>query len=218
MKRVVIYTRVSSTSDRQNNDRQINDLSAYAQANSMEVVKVFNEKISGATKNANREILNDCFDFAKNSGVEVILFSELSRLGRCVLNVIESVKYLSDNGINAYFQKENLTLLDNRGKVQPTTTILISCLGMVAEIERENIKFRLNSGRQQAIERGVKMGRKTGSKENIINKEIKYPVSLKYIRKGYKLTEVLDLAKSRGEKVSMATLKRLKQEIKQGRA
>ena len=218
MKKVVIYTRISSTNDRQNNDRQINDLSAYAEANGMEVVKVFNEKISGATKNANREILNDCFDFAKNSGVEVILFSELSRLGRNVLNVIESVKYLADNGINAYFQKENLTLLDNSGKVQPTTTILISCLGMVAEIERENIKFRLNSGRQQAINRGVKMGRKTGSKENIINKEIKYPVSVKYIRKGYKLTEVLDLAKGRGEKISMATLKRLKQEIKKERA
>ena len=218
MKNVCIYTRVSSTNDRQSNDRQINDLSNYANANNMKVVKVFNEKISGATKNADREILNKCFEYAKNNGISMILFSELSRLGRNVLNVIESVKYLSDNGINAFFQKENLTLLDNDGKVQPTTTILISCLGMVAEIERSNIAFRLSSGRQQAIEKGVKMGRKTGSKENLINKEIKYPVSLKYIRKGYKLTEVLDLAKGRGEKVSMATLKRLKQEIKEGRA
>lgn len=218
MKKVCIYTRVSSQNDRQNNDRQINDLTTFAQANNLEVQKVFNEKISGATKNANREILNNCFTFAKNNGISMILFSELSRLGRNVLEVIESVKYLSDNGINAYFQKENLTLLDNSGKVQPTTTILISCLGMVAEIERSNIAFRLSSGRQNAINMGVKMGRKIGSKENIINKEIKYPISLKYIRKGYKLTEIINIATSRGEKVSMATLKRLKQEIKKERA
>ena len=218
MKKVVIYTRVSSTNDRQNNDRQINDLSNYAQANNLEVQKVFNEKISGATKNANREILNNCFTFAKNNGISMILFSELSRLGRNVLEVIESVKYLSDNGINAYFQKENLTLLDNSGKVQPTTTILISCLGMVAEIERENIKFRLNSGRQQAIERGVKMGRKSGSKEDTSKKENKYPISLKYIAKGYKLTEVLSIANAKGEKISIATLKRLNKEIKKERA
>lgn len=186
MKKAIIYTRVSSQNDRQNNDRQINDLTTFAQANGLEVLKVFNEKISGATLNANRVVLNDCFNYAKNNDVEVILFSELSRLGRNVLEVLESVKYLADNNINAYFQKENLRLLDDTGKISPVTTILISCLGMCAEIERENIKFRLNSGRQQAIEKGVKMGRKTGSKENIINKEIKYPVSLKYIRKGYK--------------------------------
>lgn len=218
MKKVVIYTRVSSTNDRQNNDRQINDLSNYAKANNMEVVKVFNEKISGATDNANRLILNQCFDYAKNNGISMILFSELSRLGRSTMQVLLSVKTLADNGINAFFQKENLILLDNNGKVQPTTTILISCLGMVAEIERSNIAFRLSSGRQNAKNMGVKMGRKIGSKETIINKEIKYPISLKYIRKGYKLTEIIDIATSRGEKVSMATLKRLKQEIKKERA
>lgn len=209
--KAIIYARVSSTTERQNTDRQVSDLTQYASANGLGLVKVFKEKISGAVANDQRNVLTECLQYAKNNGIDLILFSELSRLGRNVLNVIESVKWLADNSINAYFQKENLTILDNNGKVQPTTTILISCLGMVAEIERENIAFRLNSGRKRAIERGVKMGRKEGyrmAKEDYLKR---YPIAVSLIRKGnYKLTEVKAIATSKGEKVGKTTLTELK--------
>lgn len=211
--KAIIYSRVSSIGERQNTNRQINDLRQYAKSMGIEIVKEYSEKISGAKSNNDRNVLNDALDYAKNNKIDIILFSELSRLGRNVLNVIEVVKWMSDNKVNAYFQKENLTLLDKNGKVQPTTTILISCLGMVAEIERENIIFRLNSGRRDAIEKGIKMGRKFGSKETQDDKKIKYPVTLSLIRKGYKLTDILTIAQSKGEKVSMSTIKRLKKTI-----
>lgn len=51
MKKAVIYARVSSTNDRQSTDRQVIDLKAYASCNDMEVVKVYEEHISGAKKN-----------------------------------------------------------------------------------------------------------------------------------------------------------------------
>ena len=210
MERIIIYTRVSSLGDRQNCQRQIADLTKYAQSNGMEIIKVFEEHISGAKANNERNILNEAISYAKTEGISMILFSELSRLGRNVLNVIEIVKYLSDNHINAYFQKENLTLLDDKGKVQPTTTILISCLGMVAEIERENIKFRLNSGRQNAIKHGKRMGRKVGYRMSHDDYEAKYPITIKYLRKGYKMTEILPIAQAQGEKISLPTIKRLK--------
>lgn len=211
--KAIIYSRVSSIGERQNTNRQINDLRQYAKSMGIEIVKEYSEKISGAKSNNDRNVLNDALDYAKNNKIDIILFSELSRLGRNVLNVIEVVKWMSDNKVNAFFQKENLTLLDKNGKVQPTTTILISCLGMVAEIERENIIFRLNSGRRDAIEKGIKMGRKFGSKETQDDKKIKYPLTLSLIRKGYKLTDILTIAQSKGEKVSMSTIKRLKKTI-----
>ena len=213
MKKVSIYTRVSSLGERQNNERQIADLTTFAEANGMELVKVFNEKISGAVINEKRNVLNECLSHAKNNGISMILFSEVSRLGRDILEIQANVKWLRDNNINAYFQKENITLLDNNGKIQPTTTILIDCLGMVAQIERENIQFRLNSGRELAKKMGVKMGRPTGSK-NLADVEKKYYVTLKYIRKGYKPNEILRLARGAGEKVSIATIHRLKKEMK----
>ena len=211
--KAIIYSRVSSTNERQNTERQVADLNKYARCNNLDVVEVFREKISGAKKNSERQTLLNALAFAKANHVEIVLFSELSRLGRNVLEVQEIIKWLSDNRINAYFQKENLTLLNENCEVAPTTTILVACLGMVAQIERDNIKFRLNSGRALAIERGVKMGRKVGYRETKEQIESKYPIALRYIRKGYKLTEVLDICKARDEKVSMRTLMRLKKNV-----
>lgn len=211
--KAIIYSRVSSTSDRQNTERQIADLNKYAIANNIEVVEVFSEHISGAKKNSERATLTSALEFAMSNHIDIVLFSELSRLGRNVLEVQEVIKWFNDNRINAYFHKENLTLLNADSKVAPTTTILVACLGMVAEIERENIKYRLNSGRALAIEKGVKMGRKVGYRQSKEATESKYPIALKYIRKGYKLTEVLAICESKNEKVSMRTLMRLKKEI-----
>lgn len=207
--KAIIYSRVSSTNDRQNTERQISSLQKIANANDWSIIKVFSEKISGAKSNTERNVLNECIEFAKNNKIDVILFSELSRLGRNVLNILEVVKYFADNNINAYFEKENLMLLDKNGKVQPTTTILISCLSMVAEIERENIKFRLNNGRSLAIEKGVKMGRKNGSVESVENKLKKYPITTALLKKKYAYNDILTIAKSEGEKISLRTIKTL---------
>lgn len=209
----IIYTRVSSTGERQNVERQVADLAKYASTHGLNVVKTFNEKISGAKRNAERTVLNDALSFAKNNEVSIILFSELSRLGRNVLEVQEVIKWMADNNVNAYFQKEGLLLLDENGKIAPTTVILISCLGMVAEIERENIKFRLNSGREHAKEKGVKMGRKVGYRMTLEDFEKKYPIAIRHLRKGERICDVYDICRSRGEKVGLSTLSTLKKMV-----
>lgn len=211
--KAIIYARVSSIGERQNTDRQVSDLTKYAISNGMEVVKVFTDKISGATKNTNRKVLNECFDFAKNNKIDIVLFSELSRLGRDLLEIQENVKRFADGGLNAFLQKENITLLDENGKVQPTTNILITCLGMVAEIERENIKYRLNSGRELAKEKGVKMGRKVGSMKTKETKENQYKEVIKCLRKGYTIADTLAVCKQNGIKCSTSTIKRIKNEF-----
>lgn len=211
--KAIIYARVSSIGERQNTDRQVSDLTKYAISNGMEVVKVFTDKISGATKNTNRKVLNECFDFAKNNKIDIVLFSELSRLGRDLLEIQENVKRFADGGLNAFLQKENITLLDESGKVQPTTNILITCLGMVAEIERENIKYRLNSGRELAKEKGVKMGRKVGSMKTKETKEKQYKEVIKCLRNGYTIADTLAVCKQNGIKCSISTIKRIKNEF-----
>lgn len=211
--RAVIYTRVSSTTDRQNTDRQIKDLQTYANANNIEVVKQYSEHISGATKNKDRAVLNECLEFVKSNNIDIILFSELSRLGRNVLEVLELVKLMADNKVNAYFQKENLTLLNEKGEISPITTIYISCLGMVAEYERENIKFRLNSGRELAKNRGVKMGRKSGTKMTKADREKKYKKVIELLRKGLKVKDIQSICKEQGIKCGVATINNLKAEF-----
>lgn len=207
MKRAIIYSRVSSIGERQNTDRQISDMTAYAESNGYEIIKVYSEKISGGKKNTERVILQECLEYAR-ANKALILVSELSRVGRQIWEVLETVKFCIDCNINMYFHKENFSLFDENGKVLPTTAIYISCLGFCAEIERENISYRLNSGRALAIERGVKMGRKKGSIKTKEQKSEEYANVIRSLRKGNSLRDTAKICN-----VSLSTVQRVKREF-----
>lgn len=91
--------------------------------------------------------------------------------------------------------------------------IYISCLSFCAEKERENIKFRLNSGRKQAIARGVKMGRKQGSVKSHAQKAEQYRDVIKCLRKGLSVAETFAICSQKGVKCSISTIKRVKREF-----
>ena len=205
----VIYARVSSTNDRQSTDRQVADLNTYAEVNNIKVVKTFEEHISGAKRNEERPVLCECLAYCIENKVDILLISELSRLGRNVDEVLANVKLCKDNHLNIYFQKENLSIFQPDGTKNPFLNIFISVLGTCAEMERENIKFRLNSGRQHYIENGGKLGRKEGSVKSKEQKEIEYKAVLKELRKGTSVRRTAKLCD-----VSVSTVQRLKAEFK----
>ena len=208
MATVVIYARVSSIGERQNTARQVADLTDYANRNGLEVVGVYEEHISGAKRNEERAVLAECINYAVTNGVEVVLFSELSRCGRAVWEVLDTIRTLKDNGINAYFQKEGLSLFGSNGKENPYLAVMVSVLGVCAQIERENIAYRLNSGRKLAIERGVKMGRRVGSVKSREQKQEEYNKVIRSLRAG---KSVRDTALICG--VSVSTVQRVKKEF-----
>ena len=76
---------------------------------------------------------------------------------------IASCQQLIDCGINLYIQKEQLILLDDEGHPSLFAPIMIATLSTCAQLERDNISFRLQSGRKRYIEKGGKLGRKVGS-------------------------------------------------------
>lgn len=210
-RKAIIYARVSSSgylAGRQSTERQVEALKDYAAANGYEVVEVFEEHISGATKNAEREQLNAAYDYAVAERVDMMLVSELSRVGRAIWEVIEFIKKCIDAGVNVYFQKENLTLFGQDGKVSGITAIYVSCLGFCAEMERENIRYRLNQGRELAKAKGVKMGRRKGSVKSHEAKAVQYAGLIRLLRKGQSLRNA---AKICG--VSLSTAQRIKKEF-----
>lgn len=204
----VIYARVSSVGERQSTERQVIDLKEYANRNKLIISKVFEEHVSGAKQNIERPILMDCLEYTKANKIDMLLVSELSRLGRNTFEVLSTVKDLIDNRINVYFQKEQMTLLDNNGKPSLFTPILIATLLTCAEMERENIQYRLNSGRRIYIEKGGKLGRKKGSIKTKEQKEEQYKDVLLYLKKGYSIKATAKLSD-----VSESTVQRLKKEF-----
>jgi len=206
--KAVIYARVSSIGDRQNTDRQISDLLDYVEYQKLELCKIFEEHISGAKKNTERPVLQQAIEYCKSNGVAILLVSELSRLGRNAFEVLATVKDLIDSGINLYMQKEQLTLLDAKGKPTMFAPIMIATLSTCAQLERENIKFRLNSGRKLYIERGGKLGRKVGSIKTTEQKREEYRDIISYLKRGY---SVRNVAKLSGKGIS--TVQRIKTEF-----
>ena len=88
-------------------------------------------------------------------------FAYLVCLQIMVNNVyIARCQQLIDCGTNLYIQKEQLTLLDEEGHPSLFATIMIATLSTFAQLERDNISFRLQSGRKRYIEKGGKLGRK----------------------------------------------------------
>lgn len=206
--RAIIYARVSSTTDRQTTDRQVEDLKSYAEYSKMEVVKVFEEKISGAKKNTERPILVEALNYCRTENIDMLLVSELSRLGRNAFEVLEAVKGLVDDGINLYMQKEKFTLLDDEKQPSMFAPIMLATLSTCFQLERENIKFRLNSGRQQYIAKGGQLGRKMGSIKSADKKKEEYKDVLKALRQGYSVRKVAKLTDT-----SASTVQRLKKEF-----
>ena len=200
-----IYARVSSTSDRQSTERQVKDLTDYANRNNLKPVKVYEEHVSGAKKNEDRPVLIDCLNYCKSNHISTLLVSELSRLGRNTFEVLTTVKELIECHINVYLQKENMSLLDDSGKPSLFTPILVATLGTCAEMERENIYYRLNSGRRLYIEKGGKLGRKVGSTMTKEQKAEKYKDVIQYLNRGYKIKEIAKLTDT-----SESTVQRLK--------
>jgi len=204
----VIYARVSSVGDRQNTERQISDLTGYAAFQKLQISKIFEEKISGAKKNVERPVLLQAIDYCKQNKVSILLVGELSRLGRNAFEVLATVKDLIDSGINLYMQKEQLTLLDAEGKPTMFAPIMIATLSTCAQLERENITYRLNSGRAQYIRNGGKLGRKVGSIKTKNQKEKQYEEVLNYLKKGFSIAITSKLTN-----VSKSTVQRVKKEF-----
>ena len=208
MNRAVIYARVSSTGERQSTSRQVADLTNYASLNGLKVVEVYEEHISGAKRNEERAVLTECIDYAIANRVDVVLFSELSRCGRAVWEVLDTIRTLKDNGINAYFQKEGLSLFSADGKENPYLAVMVSVLGVCAQMERENITYRLNSGRAKYIADGGKLGRRVGSVKSKERKQEEYGKVIRSLKQG---KSIRDTAAICG--VSVSTVQRVKKEF-----
>ena len=206
--KAVIYARVSSVGDRQDTTRQIRDLEKYAFDNSLVIQRTFEEHISGAKKTKDRPVLSKCLEHCFENDIDILLISELSRLGRNVDDVLANVQLCKEHHLNVYFQKEQLSIFNSDGKEHPFLTIFIAVLGTCAEMERENIKYRLNSGKEKYIAEGGKVGRKKGFRKSDEKLQEEYAGIIKQLRKGYPIRMI-----AKNEGVGISTVQRMKKKF-----
>ena len=206
MSKVVIYARVSSIGDRQSTDRQIDDLTRYAEGKGLEIVRIFQEHISGAKSNQERGVLSECLEFCRAERPDTLMVTELSRLGRSTVEVLKAVEVLTAARVNVFILDLNLSTLDEDKKENPVAKMVLTVLALGAEMERKLILGRLNSGRELAKKKGVKMGRPKGSALSDEGLQAKYPEVVKHLKK--EKNSIREISKLTG--VSVSTVQRVK--------
>lgn len=203
--KAVIYARVSSIGDRQSTTRQVTDLMKYAKFKEYEIVRVFEEHASGGKKNSERPILLEAINFCIKMNIDTILVTELSRIGRNAFEVLHTINILNEHHINIYFDKEQFTLLDENGKPSIFAPIMIATLATCAELERDNIAHRLNSGYNLYRANGGKVGRKPGSVKSVERIKEEYRGVIQDLQKGESIRRTAKL-----NDVSISTVQRIK--------
>lgn len=207
-KTAVIFSRVSSVSDRQSTDRQVQDLLSYANKNDYRIVKTFEEKISGAKRNEERSVLTECVEFCVANQIDTLLTSELSRIGRNTLQVLKTLDILHSNKVNVYVQNIGLNTLTDKKEINPLASIIITVLAEMYSIERTNIQYRLNSGRQNYINSGGQLGRKVGSVKSDDKLKDEYKDVIACLKKGYSIRITAKLTNN-----SISTIQRIKKKF-----
>ncbi len=207
MERVVILARVST--DKQEYERQINELTEYCRKMNWQVEKVFANKISGAVKNEEREEIIELIEYVKSNDICRVVCLEISRVGRNTLEALKIIQTLNENGVSLYVKNYNLETLDSNGKVNPVASLICTILLEVASMERLTIKERMASGRKQYIEKcrrdGVKMGRPSTYRKSDEEYKRQYQKEISLIRKGLSLSNISAITGS-----SINTIRKIK--------
>lgn len=148
------YIRVST--DKQDADNQWHGVVEYANKMGYANVQKIEDTASGKTSWRDRSIGKMIDSF---SAGDIIIVSEISRLARTTLNVLEVLKEAATKDIEIHVVKQNLVF---KGEGDMTSTILATVLAMVAQIEREFISQRTKEALAKKKASGVQLGRPRG--------------------------------------------------------
>ena len=182
----ILYCRVSTLDQR--TDRQ-----KVSEANYSLVVE---DKCSGAIPFFERQGGKEIKALAERGVLKSLSVLSIDRVGRDIRDLMNTIYYYNEKQIPIKFLSQGLTTLDANGKENPISKMIISILGIVAEMERNQIKERQLEGIKLAKLRGIYKGRFKGSKEDtlaFLSKE-KNKKALEYLKKGYKGVEAAKLA------------------------
>ena len=178
----VLYVRCSSLE--QKTDRQ--------RVNESEYDYVIEDKLSGATEFALRPGGSQVIELLNKGQITELGVWQIDRLGRNMLDILQTIHIFTEKGIPIYFISQGLRTLNDDGVENPISKLIISILGIVSEMERNQIRERQLQGIAIAKARGSYKGRKTGTKEDVLTflSKPKNKKAVELLKKGYKGTEV----------------------------
>jgi DNA invertase Pin-like site-specific DNA recombinase len=128
---------------------------------------LFDKGVSGKVPFKEREKGKVLTELIENGEVETLVVEELSRLGRNTVDVLTTLQWLEEKGVNVIVRGMGNLQSHIDGKKNPIWNLITSVMSSLYELEREQIRERTESGRKMYVIKGGKLGRKVGSNENL---------------------------------------------------
>ncbi|SHG14092.1 recombinase family protein [Flavobacterium johnsoniae] len=172
----VKYIRVST--EEQNTGRQ--------EVNAKEFSKIYIDKTSGAIQFIERKEAKKLLADIETGMVTEIHIASIDRLGRNIIDILTMVELFNEKSIKLFVENIGMfSLIDN--KPNPSFKMIVSVLGNVAEMERNNMLERQRQGIELAKAKGTYTGRLYGTK--MTNEEIltKYKSVVRELKNGESL-------------------------------
>lgn len=181
---IVGYIRTST--DRQDIDKQKMMLLEYAQRNKI-IIDEFVEIAISSRKSRRERLIDQIVE--KLSAGDTLVLTELSRLGRNMVETLNIIEELTKKGVSVLFV--NQPELSTGGKFGK---LLVAIYGYLAESEREFISRRVKEALRVVRARGIQLGRKSGTTNQITKLLVTYkPRIAEYIDMGLSLKSVSKL-------------------------
>ena len=169
------YLRVST--DQQDVDNQRHGILEYANSHHLTPITFVEDSVSGRIGWRDRKVGTLLLETASNN--DVVLFSEVSRMGRSTLQVLEMLETSMDRGLTVHIAKQRM-VLDGSMQARITATVL----GLAAEIERELISQRTIEALARRKASGKPLGRPKGRKATTLKLDPKETEIRGYLAKG----------------------------------
>jgi len=154
----MIYGYIRVSTDKQTVDNQRFEIERFCLKNNLKIERWIEETISG-TKLPEKRLLGPLLAEVKKD--DLIVCSELSRLGRSLFMIMSILNHLMLNGVRVWTIKDNYRLGDN---IQ--SKVLAFAFGLSAEIERDLISQRTKEALARRRAEGVVLGRPYGRKSS----------------------------------------------------
>ncbi|MDC0339337.1 recombinase family protein [Flavobacteriales bacterium] len=176
----ILYVRCSSLD--QKTDRQ--------RVNEKDYDLIIEDKCSGSIPLFEREGGKKLMKLINNEIHFYLYVYSIDRLGRDLRDIINSIHFFKEKGVCIEFISQGLRTIDDNGNENPISKMIISILGVVGEMERNQIRERQKEGIHLAKLKGIYKGRKKGTKENKLKFLTKYKKVIDLLNKEYKGTEI----------------------------
>ena len=154
-KKVALYCRVSTSTKDQTTENQLRELSSYCDRMGYEVVKVYEDEVSGAKSREKRPAYSKLCKDAFLKKFDIIIGWDVSRFGRSMKEFISFLSEMDDRGIGVIAVKNGLDSQSASGRM------MLKLIGVLEEWNLEMLKERTRAGLARTVANGTKLGRKS---------------------------------------------------------